>query len=422
MSGRPQGRAGYTRDVGRDAGDTAPPHVAAIAGHPFREHPGDPMLDPAARDRDFPSLARMTYLNSAAEGIPPLAVGEALERYFRDKQLGMDGRLAHAEVHARARGLAAALLGLSADDVAICSCSSEAFNLATLALRLREGDEVVVTDLDFPASVTPFLQRACPAEVKVWRSRGGRLDGGDLAGLLSPRTRLVSLPLVSFYNGFRADVPATAAIVSRHAPALVAVDATQALGRIPLDTGALAGADLVVSSTHKWILGPHGGGIVGVPPSRRDAWTVPAGGWFNIRDAFGADRFATAESLTGAASFAVGMPNYPALYGIAAALEYVSGVGVDAIDRHAAPLVAACHGGLGRIGVEMLSPDDPAALAGILAFRHPRAERIHAALHGQGIHVMHHAGRLRVAIHGYTTAADVETFLRALAHALDAGP
>lgn len=377
------------------------------------------MLDAATRARDFPALAGIAYLNTAAEGIPPPAVGEAFAAYVRDKTLGMDGRLEHAKVHARARAAAAAMIGLEADDVAICSCSSEAFNLAALALRLADGDEVVVSDLDFPSSVTPFLQAACPAEVRVWRSRGGRLAPEDLAGLLTPRTRLVSLPLVSFYNGFRADVPATAAVVARHSPALLAVDATQALGRIPLDrgSGALAGADLIVSSTHKWLLGPHGGGIVGVPPHRRDAWTVPAGGWFNIRDAFGSERFAVAESLAGAAGFAVGMPNYPAIYGIAAALDYVAGVGVAAIDRHAAPLVAACLEGLEGLGVDLLSPADPGALAGILAFRHPRAEAVHAALHARGIHVMHNAGRLRVAIHGYTTAADVEAFLSALAAA-----
>ncbi len=380
------------------------------------------MLDAVSRDRDFPSLSGKVYLNSAAEGIPPLAVGEALARYFRDKQLGMDGRILHAEVHAEARRLAARMIGLDADEVAICSCSSEAFNLAALALGLADGDEVIVTDLDFPASVTPFLQESCPAAVKVWRARGGRLDEADLAALLSPRTRLVSLPAVSFYNGFRADVPATAARVHRESPALLAVDVTQALGRIPLDleSGALADADLVVSSTHKWILGPHGGGIVGVPRRREAEWTVPAGGWFNVRDAFGAERFEAVRHHEGAASFAVGMPNYPALYGIRAALEYVSAIGVAAIDRHARPLVGRCLEGLVSLGVDLLSPADRADLAGILAFRHPRAEAIHARLHAGDIHVMHHAGRLRVAIHGYTTADDVEAFLAALAEALAA--
>jgi len=379
-----------------------------------------PMLDAATRARDFPALAGIVYLNTAAEGIPPPAVGEGLGQYFRDKQLGMDGRLRHAAVHAEARRLAAELIGLETDDVAICSCSSEAFNLASLALGLRDGDEVVVTDLDFPSSVTPFLQDGCPATVKVWRSRQGSLVNDDLVALLSPRTRLVSLPLVSFYNGFRADVPAVAEIVHRHSPALLAVDVTQGLGRIPLDrdSGALAGADLIVSSTHKWLLGPHGGGIVGVPPTRRDAWTVPAGGWFNIHDAFGADRFERAESLLGAASFAVGMPNYPALYAIHGALEYLSGVGVAAIDRRATPLVAECLAGLRALGVDLLSPTDPAQLAGILAFLHPRADALHRFLHDRKIHVMHHAGRLRVALHGYNTEADVATFLREFATAL----
>ena len=378
------------------------------------------MLDAATLARDFPALTGIVYLNTAAEGIPPPQVGEGLSQYFRDKQLGMDGRLRHAAVHAEARRLAAAMVGLEADDVAICSCSSEAFNLASLALGLRDGDEVVVTDLDFPSSVTPFLQGSCPATVKVWRSRHGSLVPEDLVAILSPRTRLVSLPLVSFYNGFRAAVPAVAEVVHRHSPALLAVDITQGLGRIPLDrdSGALAGADLIVSSTHKWLLGPHGGGIVGVPPKRRDAWTVPAGGWFNIHDAFGADRFERAESLPGAASFAVGMPNYPALYAIHGALEYLSGVGVAAIDRRAAPLVAECLSGLQAHGVDLLSPTDPAQLAGILAFRHPRADALHRFLHDRQIHVMHHAGRLRVAFHGYNTEADVATFLREFATAL----
>ena len=380
------------------------------------------MLDAATRARDFPALAGIVYLNTAAEGIPPPAVGDGLSAYFRDKQLGMDGRLRHAAVHAEARRLAAEMIGLDTDDVAICSCSSEAFNLASLALGLRDGDEVVVTDLDCPSSVTPFLQDRCPATVKVWRSRGGSLVNDDLVALLSPRTRLVSLPLVSFYNGFRAAVPAVAEIVHRHSPALLAVDVTQGLGRIPLDrdSGALAGADLIVSSTHKWLLGPHGGGIVGVPPTRRDAWTVPAGGWFNLHDAFGANRFERAESLPGAASFTVGMPNYPALYAIKGALEYLSGVGVAAIDRRAEPLVAECLAGLGALGVDLLSPTDPARLAGILAFRHPQADALHRFLHERKIHVMHHAGRLRVAFHGYNTTADVATFLQTLAAALAA--
>jgi selenocysteine lyase/cysteine desulfurase len=373
------------------------------------------MLTDATRRRDFPSLDGITYLNTAAEGIPPLAVGEALSQYFRDKQLGMDGRLKHAEQWEAARALVGEFFGLSAAEVGICSSSSEAYNLAALALQLRAGDEVVINDLDFPAGATPWLQPTCPAEVKVWRNRDGALRVEDLVPLLGPRTRLVTVSLVSFFNGFRLHLPEVVAAVRQHSPALLAVDVTQALGRIPLD---LTGADLVVSSTHKWILASHGGGLVGVPKARAAEWTAPAGGWFHLEDAFGPGRFEKAVSRPGAASFTVGMPNYPAVYAIRAGLEYIRGVGVEAIDRHARPLVLSCLEEVRKLPVELLTPPEPDHVAGILAFRHPNADAIHKQLHGQGIHVMSHAGRLRVAVHGYNTAADVERFVKELRMAL----
>ena len=373
------------------------------------------MLTEASRRADFPSLANMVYLNTAAEGIPPLAVQSALARYFHDKQHGMDGREAHAAELQAIKALTAQFYGLSAQEIGVCSCSSEAYNLANLALRFQPGDEVVVNDLDFPAGVTPWLQPDHPATVRVWRARAGALHVEDLIPLLSPRTRLVTVSLVSFFNGFRLDIPTVAAAVHHHSPAKLAVDVTQALGRIPLD---LSQADLIVSSTHKWILASHGGGLVGVPSAQADAWTVPAGGWNNLQDPFGPTRFEKAVSKRGADSFGVGMPNYPAIYAIRAGLSYLAQQGVDCIDRVCRPLVQACLDGLRKLPVEMLTPGDAADLAGIVAFRHPAQETLVRRLHAHNIHVMGQAGRLRVAIHGYNTPQDVERFLDTLHKAL----
>ncbi|HKB01853.1 MAG TPA: aminotransferase class V-fold PLP-dependent enzyme [Gemmataceae bacterium] len=375
------------------------------------------MLTPESRLRDFPSLADRAYLNTAAEGIPPRSVADALRQYARDKELGMDGRQRHAEEYEETRALVGEFYGLTPPEIGICSCSSEAYNLAALALRLKPGDEVVINDLDFPAGATPWLQEGNPATVKVWRHRSGALRTEDLIPLLGPRTRLVPVSLVSFFNGFLLRLPEVVTAVRKHSPALLAVDVTQALGRIPLD---LTGADLIVSSTHKWILSTHGGGLVGVPASRAREWTVPAGGWFNLEDAFGPNRFDRAVSKPGAASFAVGMPNYPAVYATRAALEYIRDMGVANIDQATRPLVLACLEELKRLPIELLTPANPDHIAGILAFRHPAAERIHAHLHSQGVHVMSHAGRLRVAIHGYNTMTDVERFVRSLRDALRA--
>jgi selenocysteine lyase/cysteine desulfurase len=369
------------------------------------------MLTPESRLRDFPTLADRAYLNTAAEGIPPLSVAGALAQYVCDKALGMDGRKLHAVQWDAAKALIAEFYGLSPAEIGICSCSSEAYNLAAMALQIRSGEEVVINDLDFPAGATPWLQDPNPATVKVWRGRQGALRTEDLVPLLGPKTRLVTVSLVSFFNGFMIHPSDVVAAVRKHSPALLALDVTQALGRIPLN---LSGVDLIVSSTHKWILSTHGGGLVGVPKSREREWTVPAGGWFNLENAFGPSRFDRAVSKPGAASFTVGMPNYPAVYATRAALDYIKGVGVAAIHRAARPLVLACLDELKKLPIELLTPAEPEHIAGILAFRHPNAERINEHLHSQNVHVMSHAGRLRVAIHGYNTMADVERLIRAL--------
>lgn len=376
------------------------------------------MLTPDSRREQFPTLSEMTYLNTAAEGISPLRVGAAFTRYFEHKQMGSAGRPFHMEEWNAARVATAELFGLTTEEIGICSCTSEAYNLLALALRLQPGDEVIVNDLDFPAGRTAWLQEGSPATVRWWRAREGALRVEDLVPLLGPKTRLVSTSLVSFYNGFMIPLPQVVEAVRAHSPALLAVDVTQALGRIPL---RMDGADFIVSSTHKWICGPHGGGLVGIPQARAAELTTPAGGWFNLEDAFSPEALAEPKSKPGAASYGVGMPNFPAVYGVRAALDFIREVGPERIDAAARPLVAQCLAGLAELPVELLTPREPEALAGIMAFRHPDMERVYARLLEEKVHVMSSAGRIRVAVHAYNTPEDVDRLLAVLGSCALAG-
>lgn len=370
------------------------------------------MLTDASRHRDFPSLADRIYLNTAAESIPPLCVGQAIERYWRDKLLGMKGRDGHFAAVESCREISAAMLGLDTEEVSFCSCSSEAYNLLATALQLRPGDEVVVTDLDFPAGATPWLRAHAPPSLKVWRAVDGALNSEHLAPLLGARTKLVQVSLVSFYNGHRLDWRSFRDAVRLLAPeAVISVDITQALGRVPLDCDD---ADILISSTHKWTLGIHGGCIIGIPRRNAERLTTHAGGWFHLRNAFDPDRFERAVPRTGAASYSVGMPNFVALYALDASLRYLRDIGITAICRHADPLVALVHEGLSQLGIRPLAPAQPGLPTGIVAFTHPRSDQINAALERENIHVMHHAGRIRIAIHGYNTRSDVANLLRVL--------
>lgn len=370
------------------------------------------MLTDASRSRDFPSLAGIHYLNTAAESIPPLCVKEALEDYWRDKTMGMAGREGHFARVEQCREIAAKFLSLAPEEVSFCSCSSEAYNLLSSALDLAPGDEVIVTDLDFPAGATPWLTARHKPETRLWKSREGELHLDDLAALLSPRTRLVQVSLVSFYNGHRVPFAPLREMVRARAPeALIAVDATQALGRIALDC---RDADIMISSTHKWTLGIHGGCVVGIPKARAARLTTTAGGWYHLTNAFDADRFERAAVKTGAASFSVGMPSFAALYALNASLRYLDGIGLGAISAHADPLMARLQSGLQQLGIRLMCPWRAEHPAGIVAFQHPDSTALQARLLAAGIHVMHHAGRIRVAVHGYNTAADIEALLAVL--------
>ena len=227
------------------------------------------MLTAKTLARDFPGLEKRTYLNTAAEGIPPTCVREALQDYWRDKLQGMKGRDAHFARLEDCREVAARMIHRRPAEVSFCSSSAEAYNLLATALNLQPRDEVVVNDLDFPSGATPWLSRAC--KVKIWKSRNGALHAADLVPLLNERTRLAQTSLVSFVNGHRLDWAAFRGAVRSRAPgALISVDVTQALGRVLLDC---RDADCIISSTHKWVLGIHGGCIVGIPILRLPKFT-----------------------------------------------------------------------------------------------------------------------------------------------------
>jgi cysteine desulfurase/selenocysteine lyase len=371
------------------------------------------MLTIESRSLHFPGLASMTYLNTAAESIPPSCVGEAIRRYWEDKLCGMSGRESHFAHVEACREIAAKTVGLDPDEVSFCSCSSEAYNLLASALDMNSDDEVVVSDLDFPAGATPWLRAARPPQLRLWRATPcGELLTDDLEPLLSAKTKLVQVSLVSFYNGFRVHWASLRDAVRRLAPAAVlAVDVTQAMGRIRLDCD---GADILISSTHKWTLGIHGGCVVGIPRESASRLTTHAGGWLHLTNAFDPDRFQTAITKVGASSFSVGMPNFVALYALNSSLRYLDEIGIEAISRHADPLVANLARGLSGLGIQLMAPYRPDRSAGIVAFRHSLSASLDQTLRQENIHVMHHAGRIRVAVHGYNTSADIEKLLNVL--------
>ena len=106
----------------------------------------------------FPRAMQVTYLDTAAEGLPVAAEAEALLRYFQDKSQGTPGRKEFHRVEAEALVLAGGLLGTDPGNVTFLGSASEAMSVLANSIQWQAGDEVLISDLEFPSNVLSWLR------------------------------------------------------------------------------------------------------------------------------------------------------------------------------------------------------------------------------------------------------------------------
>lgn len=355
----------------------------------------------------------MTYLDTAAEGLPYEGCAEAAATYFRHKSMGTPGRPYLHETEYATRHLLARLLGSAAEDVAVVSSASEGLNLLAGSLDWRAGDEVVLTDLEFPSNVLPWLRlRERGVVVRVIPASDGALRLEDFAERINARTRLVTVSHVSYKSGTRIPFLAELGELAHSAGAWLSVDATQALGRVPVP---LLGVDYLVASSYKWLRASHGTGVVYAAPALREAMRPTALGWYSVQNIFTEDRFERFQLKHDAGMLTAGMPNFPGIYSLNASVRHLLEEGVERLDARLAPLMRRLRAGLEELGVRLLTPPEPEFASGIVSFAHARAEEIGAALARQDVIVWAGDGRVRASVHLYNEEADISRLLDTLA-------
>jgi selenocysteine lyase/cysteine desulfurase len=221
----------------------------------------------------------------------------------------------------------------------------------------------------------------------------------------------VAVSQVSYKSGGRLPFLNELGELAHAAGAVFAVDATQALGRVPMH---LENVDYLVASSYKWLLGTHGLSVTYLSPELRERLAPATAGWYSVQSIFTPDRFERFEYKAGAARLAAGMPNFPALYALRHSLEYLLQMDTAALESALAPLVRRLREGVAAMGFQLLTPPGAACASGIVAFEHPQAESIGAALEQAGVIVWAGDGRVRASVHLYNDAVDVERMLTTL--------
>ena len=294
---------------------------------------------------DFPLLARpvrgrrLAYLDSAATTQKPLAVIEALRRYYLE-----DNANTHRGVHFlsdRATDLYEAarervrrfVNAARADEIVFVRGTTEAINLVAASFGracLRAGDEIVVSAMEHHSNLVPW-QIACEqagARLRVVPiDDDGEFDFDAYEQLIGPRTRLVAVTHVS--NALGTVTPVRRIVARAHAAGVpVLLDGAQAIAHARVDVQAI-GCDFYAFSGHK-LYAPMGIGVLYGKAEWLARLPPYQGGGHMIRDV----TFERTEYDAPPRKYEAGTPNVEGAVGLAAALDYVERIGMQAIGEH----------------------------------------------------------------------------------------
>lgn len=329
------------------------------------------------------------YLDTANYGLPPRTCVEALEGAISDWRLGRTTWEPWDEQVAESRRSFARLVGAREEEIALGGTASE--QLGLIAAGLPEDAVVLASEEEFTSNLFPWLAQEGRG-VKVVLVPAARLSEA-----IDSRTTLVATSAVQSASGQvmpLADLQAAC----RHHGALLVVDATQACGWLPLRAGDF---DALVAHSYKWLCSPRGASFMAIRPELLE-WVNPlAPGWYAASDTHAA-YYGPPLRLSEDARRLSTSPAWFSYVGARASLEAIEKIGIDNIYRHDLAMANRLRSGLGL---------EPAESAIVSVELDGAAERLERA----GLRASVRAGFTRFSCHLYTSEADVDRALDALA-------
>ncbi|MEU7751368.1 cysteine desulfurase [Micromonospora sp. NPDC049101] len=406
-------------------------------------------FDVSAVRRDFPTLSGpLAYFDSVASSLTPRPVIDAMTDYYVNYRANVHRGSYDLSMRASQRfddalTTIARFLHASTEEIVLTSNTTTAINLVAATLDFEPGDEIVLSNLEHTSNMAPWMRIANKQGVNVrWYNadRDGGFDLDAFRALLSERTKLVTLAHVTNILGNRLPVEEIGAIC-RERGILFLIDAAQSAPHLPLDVNKL-NCDFLAFSGHK-MLGPTGIGVLYI--RRQYAVSLVPG----VLGGGSIDTTAcAAPTLDGCVlsdcsftslpdKWQAGTPPIAEALGLAAAIDYLTEVGLDNLAVHEQELMHQLCDGLSAIdGVELYGPPDPADRVAVVSFniagrdftevgqllndRYGVAVRAgqHCALN-YFFNELHEedsrAGNVRASLYLYNTADEVDQLIAAVA-------
>ena len=311
---------------------------------------GHDSIDWARVREDFPVLKRqvhgkpLVYLDSANTGQKPAVVIDTVDDFFRNHNANVS-RAVHAlgteatEAYEAARGKLARFLNVRGDELVLCSGTTFALNLVAYSWalpRLKAGDAIVLTRMEHHANIVPWqlVAERTGATIEVANiTDDGALDLEHLYSLLTPEVKLLGVTHVSNVLGTVNPVREICR-EARKRGIVTVIDGSQAAPHRPLDVAAI-GCDFYAITGHK-MAGPTGTGVLWARREHLADMPPFLGGGEMIKEV----RFDGTVYADAPHKFEAGTPNIAGFVGLGAAVDYLSGIGMAAIDAREQALLA----------------------------------------------------------------------------------
>lgn len=315
----------------------------------------------------------------------------------------------------RIRAQAARLIGAKPDEVTFSKNTSDGISMVANGLSWNTGDNVVITNAEFPANVYAWQAlRSRGVEVRMVLEEDGRIPLERVIESIDSRTRIVSISSVQYASGFRTDL----ATLGEHCAAkgvFLCVDAIQSLGAFPIDVEAM-NIDFLAADAHKWLCGPEGVGIFYVSKQVQGHLRPTNIGWLSMENpfAFGKYQFEFADS---AKRYDNGSYNLAGIFALGGALSLIAEVGLEAISKRLIALTDRLVDGVRGKGYRIVSSRLPSEASGIVAFRSDGDDLEALQRHLENEHhivIAVRLGRLRASPHFYNTEAEIDQLVEVL--------
>ncbi len=365
---------------------------------------------------EFPQLPGLRYLNHAAVSPWPQRAVEAVTRFARENaQTGARDYPDWLKTEQRLRERLQRLLNApSCGDIALVKNTSEALSFVAFGLDWRAGDQVLISDEEFPSNrvVWEALRRFGVEVVQV--SLKGHAPEDALLAACGPRTRLLSVSAVQYASGLRLDLQSLGQGCQARG-VLFCVDAIQQLGALPFDVQSSQCA-FAMADGHKWLLGPEGLGVFYCRSDLREQLKLHEYGWHMLEHAGDYQRIDW-QAARSARRFECGSPNMLGAMALEASLSLLEEVGMPQVEAALQERMQWLQVGLQGIpGCRLHSPLNPLRRAGILTFSLDGrdSQALYQQLRDQQVICAQRGAGVRLSPHFYTPAQVIEETLQLL--------